>query len=136
MTLRDDMVALVDTVRSTIIEDLGLRLHTVKTRLRQWSGDDKGLGSSTDTVVVLAPVPKVQPAPALTSSEAGRRELGEIVVEKISATYTEEELLPRGLSRSQDFCWLVDDLEYEVAAKPKLGFLGWTVTLRRRGGRQ
>lgn len=136
MGLRDDLITLVDGVRQDVVEDLaGLRLHTVVLRTRQWSGLEKGLGDHSDTLVTLAPRPRVRPAPPLVSGEAGRREQGEIVVEKISATYTEADLLPRGLSSTQDFCWLVNDAEYDVVGKPSQGYLGWTVTLRRRGGR-
>lgn len=136
MSIRDALIPVVDEIRVSVIDELaGLRLHTVQTRLRQWSGVDKGLGEFSDTLVTLDPRPRVRPAPQLAQGEAGRREAGDLTVEKISATYEEADLLPHGLSRSQEFCWLIDGKEYEVSGTPRPGFLGWTVALRRRGGR-
>lgn len=133
MAFRDDIVALVDEVRSEVIDqDLGLRLHTVQTRLREWSGGELGLGTATDTLVTLDPPPKVySPSPRLQAAAPGKYEDGDRLVRKISATLTEDELTGGALTSVQEFCWLIDGDPYRVVGEPDKRFLEWRVQLRR-----
>lgn len=135
MALRDDLIGVVDGIRRDVIDgDLGLRLHTVQIRRRTWSGAKLGLGDATDELVTLDPRPRVRVTLDVPSTEAGKREVGDLVVSRISATYTEDDLFPRDLPSNVEFCWLIDGDEYVPAAKPEQRFLGWSIRLRRRGG--
>ncbi|HYD02630.1 MAG TPA: hypothetical protein VEB22_15490 [Phycisphaerales bacterium] len=136
MALRDDLISLVDDVRQDVLVDaIGTRLYTVQTRLRTWAGTQAGLGAYTDTVTTLEPRPRVRPAHDKPSTEAGKRETGELVADRISGTYTEADLFGPTLLPQQEWCWLVDGAEYVVIGKPEQRFLSWTVRLRRRGTR-
>lgn len=131
MSLRDDLVPVVDDVRE-MIDDLGLRLHTVQTRRITWSGGAPGLGDATVTDVALSPAPKVRnPSPRERVAEPGRFEEGDRLVEKISATYTEADLDGGAIADAEEFYWLIDGDPYRVVGKPLERFLGWTVQLRR-----
>lgn len=135
MSFRDEMNAVADQARSTVIEGLGLRLHSVTVRRRLWSGEELGLGTPVDTDVELTPRPRVKPAPEFKGGEGGRREAGDLVVDKISATFTLQQLAPSDLGETEEALWLVDGQEYMLVARPEEGFLGWKVRLTRRGGR-
>ena len=53
MSLRDDLLPLIDSIRG-IPGDLGLRRHVVTIRVRTWSGERVGLGTRLDTETVLS----------------------------------------------------------------------------------
>lgn len=134
MPLRDSLIPLVDTIREQVIDGaVGLRLHTVKTRLRVWSGGELGRGTATNTDTTLDPKPKVAVVtPRLVQASGGKYLDGDRTVSKISATYTESQLDGGAVAAGREFYWLIDDEPYEVVGKPQRGFLGWTVVLRPR----
>jgi hypothetical protein len=134
MALRDDLIPIVDTIREQVIDvAVGLRLHTVKTRLRVWSGGELGRGTATNTDTTLDPKPKVNLiTPRLVQASGGKYLDGDRVVEKISATYTEAQLDGGTVATGREFYWLIDDEPYEVVSKPRKGFLGWSIVLRPR----
>lgn len=132
MTLRDDLIPVVDDARRMIDVDLGLRLHTVVLRRITWSGGAPGLGTPSHADLELEPKPKVRdPAPRERVAEPGRFEEGDRVVEKISATYTEEQLNGGTLADEEEFMWLINGEPYRVVGKPLEKLLGWSVQLRR-----
>lgn len=131
MSLRSDLVGLVDTIRRDIVDGAaGLRLRTIVVRTRTWSGSEPGDGTTSDSDVTLDPVPKVEEPPArLVASSAGRWLDGDLQVSKISATYTADQL--RGTpSAAQEFYWLIDGVPYRVVGEPAKEYLAWTVQLR------
>jgi hypothetical protein len=133
MGLRDDLITLVDEIREDIIDDLAeLRLHTVRTVLRTWTGAQPGLGTATDTKVDLAPKPRVRaPSPRLVTAAPGKFEEGDRVVDRVSATYTEAQLTGGTLTAKQEWWWEVDGDAYRVVAQPEKRYLDWRVHLRR-----
>jgi hypothetical protein len=134
MSLRADLITLVDTIRSEVIDEaVGLRLHVVKTRLRAWSGGEVGRGTATTTDTTLAPKPKVAlVTPRLVQASGGKYLDGDRLVEKISATYTEANLDGGAVAAGREFYYLIDDEAYELVGKPRKGFLGWSIVLRPR----
>ncbi len=133
MSLRSELIGLVDGVRDEVIdEEIGLRLHTVQTRRRTWSGGEVGRGTSTDVTVSLSPKPKVtDPASRFQPAAGGKFEAGDRYVTKISATYTAAQLTGGALAAGVEFAWLIDGQPYRVVGEPEEKYLGWKVHLRR-----
>lgn len=136
MSIRDDLIPLVDEVRAEIVDEVaGLRLSTVVVRTRTWSGAELGRGMATDADLELAPRPRVRdPDPRWRSAAAGKFEDGDRVVDKVSATYTQDELDGGGLAAGAEVFWLVDDEPYRVIGVDEK-YLGWEVHLRRMRSR-
>jgi hypothetical protein len=131
-TLREDLVPVVDEMR-TLVGDLGLRRFTVVTRKRTWSGSEVGRGTVTDVDTTLAPIPRVRPpSPHLIATSGGKVEEGDRIVDRISATYSEDALTGGSLTNSQDVLWLIDGDAYHLVGKPEKQTFGWRVQLRRR----
>lgn len=135
MSLRDDLIPLVDEVRGDIVDGVaGLRLHTVVVRTRTWSGGERGRGTATDVDVTLDPKPKVlDPSPRWRAAEPGRFEDGDRVVDKVSATYTRAQLDGGTLASNAEVLWLIDGDPYRVVSVDE-HYLAWRVQLRRMRG--
>lgn len=96
-TLAGKLIPVADQLRD-LLTRAGLRPYIVRLVWTQWSGGQRGYG--TEEVVredQLLPTPKIAP---LTSIDAvqysvGSEEIGEIMLEQISARYTEDYLLGR-----------------------------------------
>lgn len=134
MALRDELVDLVDEVRDEVIDtEVGLRLHTVQTRRRTWSGGEPGAGSSSDSVTTLEPTPKVKSvSPRLMAAAPGTYREGDLLVRAVSATYTADDLTGGDLAAGEEFVWLIDGDEYIVVQEPDERYLEWRVHLRGR----
>ena len=134
-TLRDDLIPIVDELRREVVDGIaGLRISTVSIRRRSWSGGRLGTGTPTDADLVLDPVPRVgSPTPHDRSSEAGKYEEGDLVADRISLTYTEDQL-SGGLSASQELFWLIDGEAYRVISVEER-YLQWRVQLGRMRNR-
>lgn len=132
MTIRDEIIPLIDSVRRDVVDvQAGFRLHTIQTRLRVWDGGEVGRGTPTDTDVTLDPVPRWrEPTPRERSAEPGRYQDGDVIVTKISATYTEDDLTGGALGAASEWFWLVDGEPYRVASVHERIF-EWRVHLRR-----
>jgi len=137
MGLRDDLITLVDEIREDIIdEECGLRLSTCSTVLRTWSGGKPGKGDASDEETEIEPKPRVRsPSLRLQMAAPGKFEAGDLVADKISATYTSDELDGGSLDADEEFFWLVDGDPYRVVAPPEELYLGWSVQLRRTRNR-
>lgn len=135
MALRDDLIPVVDEVRRTVIDQaVGLRLHAVSVRRRAWSGGELGRGTAANVDTVLDPVPKVnQPEPRLKAAEPGKYEEGDVVVDRISLTYTPEQL-GQGAPGSAEVFWLIDGEAYRLVALEER-YLQWRAHLRRMRNR-
>jgi hypothetical protein len=134
MTLRDDLIPVIDETRD-LVEDLGLRLHVVKTRRRSWSGGEPGSGTPTDTDTTLTPAPKVsEPSPGVVAAAPGRYEQGDLFISKVSATYTQDELDGGTIGGDEEWWILVDDEPYRVVAATERAF-EWRLHVRKLTGR-
>jgi hypothetical protein len=133
MSLRDDLIPVVDEIREDVIDGVaGLRLYTVTVRTRTWSGGAPGRGTATNVDITLSPKPKVSdPSPRMVYGQQGAFEEGDRIVSKISATYTAAQLRGTPANGAEIF-WLIGSDEYKVVGEPQVGYLGWTVHLRRR----
>lgn len=130
MSLRTDLIPVVDAARG-IVADLGLRARVVKVRTVTRSGT--GLASlasdPTTSDLTLSPTPRVTGEPDKISRAGGQYEQGDLLVDKISATYTRSQLDPGGNS-----VWVVDGDEYQLVslAGPEKGQqFEWVALLRR-----
>lgn len=132
MSIRDDLIPLVDEVRSEIVDEVaGLRLSTVVVRTRTWSGGELGRGTPTDVDLELEPKPRVRdPEPRQRSAAPGKFEDGDRVVDKVSATYTSDELDGGELAAGAELFWLIDGEPYRVVSVDEK-YLGWEAHLRR-----
>lgn len=112
MSLRTDLIGVVDDARS-IVADLGLRARTVT--VRTITRGATGLASLTTapTVddLVLEPTPRVRGEPSKYSRKAGLWKQGDVLVDRISASYERSDLDPGG-----DSVWLVDGAEYRLVS--------------------
>lgn len=130
MSLRDDLIPVFDETR-TLIDDLGMRRHEVVVQTRVWSGGRVGSGTATDTNVTLTPPPKiVDPLARLVSDTVGRYEAGDLIVSKISATYTAAQLAHPDTAGTERI-WLVGDRQYKLVGVPEERNFEWRVLLRR-----
>jgi len=134
MTLRDDLIPVVDETRQ-LIDDLGLRLYTVKTRRRTWDGGAPGAGSSSDVDVTLDPRPKVkEPSPRMVAAAPGTYETGDRVVHRISADYTKAQLDGGAIADDEEWHVLIDGYPYRVVSTLEKAF-EWRIHCRRLTGR-
>lgn len=134
---RDELREEVDLIRQEILVDLtAMRLHTWTVVTRTWSGARLGMGTYTDTFLVIEPKPRViLPEATLTAHEGGSFEIGDIIVNKVSARkYTRAQLgdpehtapLPANVM----MFWRQDaDEAYDVIGT-ELRYLHWRVHLR------
>ncbi len=100
-----------------------------------WTGSQRGAGTSSDATTVLAPVPRVRPPhPRLVAAAPGKYEEGDLVVDRVSATYAEAALDDSALTATQELLYLVEGESYRLAQLHE-EFLGWRLLLRRMRGR-
>lgn len=137
MALRDELRDLVDEVREDIIDtEVGLRLFTVSTRLRTWSGSRPGAGTATDTDTVLSPKPKVIRLPLrVVESSGGRFEAGDLAITKLSAQLADDALDGGTLAANEEWFILVDGAPHRVVSKVEQRYLEKRIIVRRVKGR-
>lgn len=148
-TFRDCMIEIADDVRQDILVDcFERRLHRILVRTRTWSGTQTGQGTATDVDLELTPRPKVRiPEPRATTNEGGEYERGDLVVSKISATYSRQELGDiddSALADNVEIFWVkVDDLDNQDGTPDtreehyhllglELRYTAWVATLTRK----
>jgi len=131
VTFRDDLQPDVDDARG-IIDEFGLRPFTVVVRTRTWDGGRPGIRNSTDVDLTLSPVPRVRdPSPRLVFAAPGKYEDGDRIVDRISRSYTLEQLTGGALAAGQEVFWLIDGEPYRVVEVPLERNFEWMVHLRR-----
>lgn len=141
--LVDSLVSTVDDLRGSLNTAMGTRQWRVFTRQRTWSNGRVGDGSAIDVDTELTPAPRVradnlyrQPIPA------GMDEMGDIVIDQVSLTYTEAELAGGpGTAGVEWFIVLKDaqgqataDRLYQLKEPPKpdrTKTIGWVMRLQR-----
>lgn len=135
MSLRDDLVPVVDAARQ-IVADLGFR--RVEVVIRRITGADDGIamlltganrGTATD--LTLDPPPRVSDWVIRGPDPGGLYREGDQLVTRISATYTESQLNPGGNS-----VWLLNGEPHgliKLIPQSRPGskvFLGWSAVVR------
>ena len=126
MTLRSDLIPVVDAARS-IVDGFGLRPRGVKvvTVVRASTGLASIGTTPTTTELTIDPRPRVSDLTRNVATPAGIQEQGDYRVSKISAAYTEAQLDPGGNSY-----WTIDDVPCRVVKVERRNF-EWRVTLAR-----
>jgi hypothetical protein len=92
--LADALVDVVDDIRREVHGALGTRPWRVEIITRRWSGEERGVGTPTITVLKLDPIPRVTRVSRDRLGPAGREASGTIVMENVSLRYQEQELQP------------------------------------------
>ena len=157
-TLAGSLVSTADSIRS-LYSEFGLRPYRVFLVHAAWSGGRRGVGSMTITSRrEILPVPRVRDIDSVRRvvGPAGLSEEGDIVIDQISAKYSEDDLVGRtpDLTDPQqtrtsrvdtEFWWEVEEARAAAptpvrrfsppAAAPMLsrGGLAWRVTLTKQG---
>ena len=133
-TLRDELEPVVDEARG-IVEELGFRPYTVTVRTRVWEDGTPGRGDYEDTDLELEPAPKVGAPPRYLMGLPGRYEEGDLVVSRISRSYTVAELGGGTPTAGTEVVWVLDDgeevQEYRLVGPPEKRPLEWRCQLRR-----
>jgi hypothetical protein len=102
VTLAADLIPVVDDAR-TLIEGLGFRVRSVVVRTTTRAGTGVlAVGTETHSDVTLTPRPRVRRMLQNESRAGGLYEAGDLIVDRISATYTRGQLEPSG-----NVVWLV-----------------------------
>lgn len=134
MGFRDDMIELADDLRrQLVVEAFELRLDSVVVRVQAYTGSEIGRGDPyTVSDLVLDPVPKVsRPSPRLQAAAPGKYLDGDVLVSKISATYTEAQLGMGPQERGREAIWLINDLPYTLVSLDK-HYIEWKAHLRKK----
>ena len=156
-SLMSRLVPQIDKIRQ-IATEIGLRPYRVFIVHILWTGDRIGEGQPQEiSRREILPTPRIRDMSATTEvlSSFGRVEEGGIVVDRISAKFSEDDLmgktpdltdpaLPRGGKHNCDFFWEVQEnrgvspapvvRQYVPAAAPSLsrGGMSWRVPLSKR----
>ena len=91
----DKLIDVVDNVRRKIHAKLGTRPWSVAIVTRRWSGEERGAGTPTVTILELDPAPRVQINGKDRMGPAGREAAGTVILTGVSLRYTEAELEPK-----------------------------------------
>jgi hypothetical protein len=147
--LVDNLVPdVIDGLRDALYPDFGVRAYRVYRVIRTWTGDVPGEGTYTDDAAELRPQPRVLEWSAMQRrlAAAGMQDLGEVMLEEVSLTYTESQLTGRGAlaANQQQFIaigeangQLQPSVLYTHARPPycdRMKSLGWVVYLTRAEG--
>lgn len=131
-TFRSEFVGLADELRlELVVQEFGLRLDTVRTLTRVWSGGSPGRGIEMDTYLDITPLPRVSAPPRYSGNSGGRYEEGDVRLNRISATYTIEQLTGGERGSDTEFYWEINGELYRVVGEPEEKYLGWQTHLRR-----
>lgn len=106
--LSDVLVDVVDCIRRTVHDALGTRPFKVSIVTRRWSGQRRGEGTPTVTVLTLDPTPSVSKNTRDRLGPAGREPSGSSRMTGVSLRYSMDELMPRADSRTE-FAYVVTD---------------------------
>lgn len=150
-TFRECMISMADKIRQKVLVDsTQKRVHRVYVRTRTWSGTRIGAGTATDSDLELVPRPKVRvPEPRATTAPPGQFEVGDLVVSKISATYSRQQLGDRDkpIPLNVEVFWVKVDAGDDQDGTPdtreehyhlislELRFTTWTAILVRKRDR-
>lgn len=99
--LADALVDVVDDIRREVHGALGTRPWVVDIITRRWSGDVRGVGDHTLTVLRLDPTPMVVRSAHDRFAPGGREGDGTVTLTGVSLRYTEAELAPKADERTE-----------------------------------
>lgn len=126
MTVRSDLIPVVDAARQ-VVADMGLRVRSVVVvNVAGISGTGMDATESLGTPTTITPTPRVRGTADRRAYQPGIYEEGDLIVDKISASYTESQLLPTASSR-----WLINGSDHYAVVGMEPGSFGWRVHLRR-----
>lgn len=126
MTLAADLIPVVDNAR-TLIQNLGFRTKAVVVRTTTRAGTGlSAIGTETHSDLTLTPWPRVRRVLSVEARSAGLYEVGDYIIDRISATYTEAQLR----KTSVEWCWRVDGDDCKLISLD-LRALGWYAVVRR-----
>lgn len=91
----DALVGVVDRVRGAVHGALGTRPYRVSVVTRRWSGERTGVGTPTDSVMLLVPAPEVDRSGTNSFGPGGAEGRNKVTLHEVSLRYTEAELYPR-----------------------------------------
>lgn len=144
-SLVDDLLSVVDDLRTELPTDMGIRQWRVFVVRRTWSGDERGQGTYTESELELVPRPVVRfGGLSHKSNPEGRDEDGDVVLTEVSLTYTETELGGDGtFADNVELFYRLDDAMGQgtpsrifVPRKPPFPDrerdIGWRIVLTRR----
>jgi hypothetical protein len=148
--LIDDLVPVVDDLRSSLSADMGTRQYEVHLIRRTWSSNGGRRGPPGTCVVTsdvtLSPPPLVEFLSAdrlrWEMSPGGREQTGECRLTEVSLSYTEADLSGGVIGAAEDFYYELRDAlgqsvvlrRYVPSAPPTTDrdkTIGWVVTLRK-----
>lgn len=144
MSLHDDLLAVVDEVRNILSpSELDQIRHQVTIRTRTWSGGAKGLGTKSDSDLVLPQKFRVDRIHAAeVASSGGQYEMGDVKVLHItpadsthSVGFTTAQLKPPITTDAVERIYLLTGEhggEYALVELQNFKNYGWTLVLRRR----
>jgi hypothetical protein len=125
VTLAADLIPVVDDAR-TLIQGLGFRVRSVVVRTTTRAGVGVlAVGTETHSDVTLTPRPRVRRMLQNESRAGGLYEAGDLIVDRISATYSEAQLDPSG-----NVVWLIDGEPCKLIGL-ELRALEWMAIVRR-----
>lgn len=128
-TLIESLIPVVDSARQ-IIADIGFRIHKVQTIKLEWI-NGIGIGTSTNTVIDLIPVPKVLKYTTEQVIQSGGTITGtDLNISKISKRYSLVDLTGGELTKNEEFFWIVDGVYHTVIGWEERP-IGWNIRLRR-----
>lgn len=150
-SLVDQLVPLVDELRSDLMPEMGIRQYAVYLVRRRWSGVRRGAAGTSPTIisdVLMDPPPRViipnnEGALHYEMTEAGRQEEGLIQLTEISLfQFTEADLTGSPIGPNEEFYYRVVDAHgqsiktrYYVLESPPTADrekdIGWTLFLKR-----
>ena len=132
-TFREEMAGLADELRQElVVDEFTLRLDTVQTLYRTWSGGAPGRGSEVDVATNIVPIPKASRPPGYAGNQGGRYEEGDLILTRVSVlNYSIEDLTGGQRLSHEEFYWLINGEQYRVVREPEEEYIGWRVHLRR-----
>lgn len=130
MSLRDDLIPVVDDARGLVAE-LGLRPRSVAHVVRSWSGGKLGSGTLSETGIVLTPTPRVAQVSERMAGLGGIYEAGDLLVTQVSARYEDAWLRGSELGAGEELLYEVDGAPHTLISA-ELRALEWRLVIRRR----
>lgn len=125
MTLATDLIPIVDDARS-LIQALGFRVRAVVVRTTTRAGAGVlAVGTETHSDLTLTPRPRVRRMLQNESRAGGLYEAGDLIVDRISLTYTRAQLEPSG-----NVVWLIDNEPCKLIGLEQRA-LEWMAIVRR-----
>src|ERR1041384_4514562 len=107
-TLSDALVDITDEIRRTIHSELGTHPYRVAIVTRRRRGGRAGVGSFTDSILVLDPQPTVRKTTGYRAGPGGFEEKYNAICTGISLRYTEAELWQKG-GGGTEVVWVVEE---------------------------